>query len=88
MQNTVEFAVDLDDTPSAADTFVVVDNAVAHTAAAADTDIVAVAGNAAAAAAVAVAVAHSTVALDTAGSVVGAEFVGAYSHPCMHGLHL
>lgn len=86
MQNTVEFAVALDDTPAAADTFVVVvDNAVAHTAAA-GTDIVAaaaVAGSAAAAA-----VAHSTVALDIAGTVVGAVFVGVYSHPCMHGLHL
>lgn len=78
MKKTAEIAV------AAADTLVVVvvvdtfaaDNSVAHTVSAADT-VVGVAADSAG-------VAHITVVLGTADIAV-AGFVGAYSHPCMHG---
>lgn len=81
MLNTAAFFVAPDDILAAGDTFAVADSDFAHIAVAdiaADivADIVVVVGSSA--------VAHSTVALETAGTVAG--FAGARLHPCNCGL--
>lgn len=86
MWSSAAFAAVLDDTlAAAADTFAA-DNAVVHTAAAADT-VVGIAVAAAGIAVVAVGssvVAHSTAALGIAGTAA-VGFVGVYLHPYKHG---
>lgn len=83
MLNSAAFVVAHDDILAAADTFAAAaDIAVVHTAAA-DT-VVGIAVGAAGSSVVA----HSTAALDIAGTVVAVGFVGVYLHPYKHGPRL
>lgn len=83
MQHSAALVVALDDILAAADTFAVVDNAVAHVA---DTAVHIVAAAAVAAAPVGNSVvAHSTVVPDIAGTVAAVDFVDVYLRPCIPG---